>query len=485
MRSIARAKLLEERLRRFSNPLGPLLDKTEKVLSSLLAATPADEYSFGEVQRKSPYVVQLFLLKADGELEMPNPRAEGLSQSEAEFFTRTAGIFSDKELTRPREEITKSKAALPRQDLTWFPFYFRNQTHFLVSMRRPDGKLIGAELNHARFLADVIAALSQTNSYEFMDENPLVCLVGENRTVISQWGNADLLSAKSAPQAEIALPEPFSTWRLQYFESPTMALSKSALFQIIAGVVLVSLSLFLVGAYFISRQQEALREAQDRVRFVGQVSHELKTPLTNIRMYSELLAQELEPGSEKALSFIDIIVRESCRLTRLIDNVLTFNRQSRGGLRLKAREVSLEQVITETVESFKPSFADKGIELNTRFGDLGEAKIDPDGFKQIIGNLLSNIEKYAPRGAAEIQAQRNGKVITLIVSDSGPGIAPAHSKRVFEPFFRIHDSITEGVSGAGIGLSIAKSLARLHGGDLVLLESPSGASFKLTICAEE
>jgi signal transduction histidine kinase len=107
---------------------------------------------------------------------------------------------------------------------------------------------------------------------------------------------------------------------------------------------------------------------------------------------------------------------------------------------------------------------------------------DPDVIEQILCNLISNVEKYAASGGwLRIETRREDDTTVLRVMDRGPGVAPAHRERIFRPFFRISNRLTDGVSGTGIGLSIARELARLHGGDVKLVSGNRGAVFEVRL----
>jgi signal transduction histidine kinase len=108
--------------------------------------------------------------------------------------------------------------------------------------------------------------------------------------------------------------------------------------------------------------------------------------------------------------------------------------------------------------------------------------LDPEALEQMLNNLVSNVEKYAGAGGAiHISSRQDRDVSTVEVRDFGPGIAPQDRSRIFEPFYRVSSRLTDGVSGTGIGLGIARELARLHGGDLVAQEVAKGACFQITL----
>jgi len=219
------------------------------------------------------------------------------------------------------------------------------------------------------------------------------------------------------------------------------------------------------------------------------VSHELRTPLTNIRMFGEMLSAELPEDDARAQAHAHIIVEESQRLGRLIGNVLAFARESKGTLRLEPRRVSLDDVVREVLAQFQPLLAAKGVAVEATLAAPTIAELDADVVTQVLGNLLGNVEKYAANGGrVEVRTAEGPGQRRIDVHDGGPGIPPVHAERIFEPFFRLQDRPNAGVSGTGIGLGIARDLARLHGGDLVLVPAEgacAGAHFCATLRVEE
>jgi signal transduction histidine kinase len=218
------------------------------------------------------------------------------------------------------------------------------------------------------------------------------------------------------------------------------------------------------------------------VSFVNQVSHELKTPLTNIRMYAELLEGNLPDSDDKTSHYLGVIVSESQRLSRLIGNVLTFARQQRQKLNLHKTEGCVDDVVRAVLDHFRPSLESKGVKIIFTADAGGTVEFDRDALEQILGNLFSNVEKYAASGAKmEVTSRQEGDRTWIDVADAGPGIPKGQAEKVFEPFHRISNKVSDGVTGTGIGLSIARDLARRHGGDVKLLPSGRGACFRVEL----
>ena len=281
---------------------------------------------------------------------------------------------------------------------------------------------------------------------------------------------------------------PLSSWRLKYHvvEDDFVALTgRSAYFNLFASLAVVGLGLLGLAVYFYRESSRESREAATRVNFVNHVSHELKTPLTNIRMYAELLEndlQQLSPDDAAQLQQrLGVIVSESRRLSRLIGNVLVFARQQRQPVTLKCKAGRIDAAIRAVIQQFEPTMREKHVAVRFEGGADEVVEFDLDAVEQILINLISNVEKYAAAGKSlEVSSQQADDRTTIIVADRGAGVSLANRENIFEPFYRVSDRL-EKPAGAGIGLTIARRLARLHGGDVALLESNLGARFQVDL----
>ena len=248
-----------------------------------------------------------------------------------------------------------------------------------------------------------------------------------------------------------------------------------------------------VGSWLIVRSLNSeLKLARQKTDFVGNVSHELKTPLTSIRMFSELLAEGRVTDQAKQHSYLNIITAEAARLTRLINNVLDFSRMERGEKKYNFQPCDLVEVVRAAAQTFRPHLEAGGFKFDCV---LPAAPIsvrgDADALAQIIVNLLSNAEKYS-NGPASTPSPRSGtdKEITLELArresplpyaevkvlDRGLGVPRGSGEKIFEKFYRAHDSLNSGVQGSGLGLTIARQIARAHGGDVVYEPREGGGS---------
>jgi signal transduction histidine kinase len=364
------------------------------------------------------------------------------------------------------------------QQSGWDSIYLDKSLQLLRWRRLSDGGLIGMELHRADLLFDFIALLP-ADDQQLPDAR--IRLRNAQGEILYQWGGFSPADAQR-PDASLALTAPINSWQLEYFlnplSQPASSLRKLQLLVLLGGMLLF---LALLGLFIHHELRRALREASQRVNFVNQVSHELKTPLTNIRLYAELLQGDLDEDP-KARRRIDIIVNETGRLSRLIGNVLTFARDQRNKLQLRPQPMIPDEQIRQTLEPFEPSMQRLNIETRLDLNASEPITADPDAIRQILANLISNVEKYAAEGQSlEIRSHLKDNRLLIEISDAGPGIPARQRKRIFNPFVRLRSDLAEGVSGTGIGLSIARQLARLHDGDLRCLHQAKGSRFRLEI----
>ena len=328
--------------------------------------------------------------------------------------------------------------------------------------------------------------LPDTDLVEPRLANARIALVDSQGAAIYQWGHYEPVE-NEAPLATLPLSPPLGSWKLDYYapgEFVGAGIGRGVLFNVLSGLGVFAVAMIGLAVYFYRESSRDMREALQRVSFVNQVSHELKTPLTSIRMYAEMLDERLDEADEKPRKYLDVIVAESQRLSRLIGNVLTFGRRQRSALKLHRAVGDVDGVLRAVLGHFDAALRARGIEIVFSGAVSQTAEFDHDALEQIVGNLLNNVEKYAA-GAdrVEVVSMQDGDTVTVSVTDNGPGISLDEQRRIFEPFYRVSDKLTDGVAGAGIGLSIARELARLHGGDLTLEPTPEGACFRVVLNA--
>jgi signal transduction histidine kinase len=225
--------------------------------------------------------------------------------------------------------------------------------------------------------------------------------------------------------------------------------------------------------------------AERRSNFVAAVSHELKTPLTAIRMYGEMLRDGLVSSDEKRHEYYGTISDESERLSRLIDNVLEFSRLEKGNHELSMSAGQIGGLVREIAEKLRPHAEREGFALCVEVDpELPPVRFDRDALFQMVFNLVDNAMKYAKgadRHEVVIRCARDDRgSVLLSVRDYGPGVSRRMLGKVFEPFFRGEQELTRTAQGSGIGLALVKELGEAMGAAVTGANAEDGG-FRVSI----
>jgi signal transduction histidine kinase len=248
-------------------------------------------------------------------------------------------------------------------------------------------------------------------------------------------------------------------------------------------VLVVVVSMTLLGAYLFWRDvRREVALAELRSQFVSSVSHELKTPLTAIRMFAEtlLLGRSERPATHE--EYLETIVNESERLTRLLNNVLDFSKIEQGKKLYRLEPHSLGAIVRSAARTMHYPLSQQGFDLRVSVDDrLPPVASDADAMEQAILNLLSNAMKYSGQSRSiDLQARRDGDCARVSVTDRGLGIPPHEQGRIFEKFYRIGGAEREGIPGTGLGLTLVEHVARGHGGEVKVDSVPAeGSTFSI------
>jgi signal transduction histidine kinase len=242
--------------------------------------------------------------------------------------------------------------------------------------------------------------------------------------------------------------------------------------------------IILLEKLFVERESGVrLRElSQLKSYFVSSVSHDLKTPLTSIRMFAELLRTKKHLPASRVEEYLKVIEGESDRLTRLINNVLDFARVERGVKEYHFSDVSIDELVEHVLQTMEYQLSMGHFTVLRRL-EAGDSVLsaDPDAVTEASINLLSNAMKYSPeRKEIEVSTFRQNGSVAIRVRDHGIGIAAAELDHIFEPFYRTHGGKESGAGGAGLGLALVKHIVEAHGGRIEVKSSPGeGSEFTL------
>ena len=236
-----------------------------------------------------------------------------------------------------------------------------------------------------------------------------------------------------------------------------------------------------------ARLNDELQEADRRKdEFLAMLGHELRNPMAAISSALELM-QAREGDTSVAVRARAIIDRQAQQLSRLIDDLLDVARVTRGKIVLRVQPVDVREITRRAIETARPLLTGKNHALHVPDGAAAWANADPTRLEQMITNLLTNAAKYTdPGGRITIAVEREGADVVVRVSDSGIGIAPEMLARVFDPFFQVSQALERSQGGMGMGLTLVRHLAVLHGGRAeARSEVGKGSEFSLRLPALE
>jgi Na+/proline symporter/nitrogen-specific signal transduction histidine kinase len=240
---------------------------------------------------------------------------------------------------------------------------------------------------------------------------------------------------------------------------------------------------------------EELRAANERLKeldrlkddFVSTVTHELRTPLTSIRAFAEILHDNPGLDEGERARFLTIILQESERLSRLINQVLDLAKLDAGRGEWLVTDVDLDSVIAECAATTGQLFRDKDVRLELAVGEgAAPVKADRDRVVQVLINLLSNAVKFVEpgRGRVQVRLRNRGGEVLVEVADNGPGVRPEHQVLIFEKFRQVGDAMTDRPPGTGLGLPISRQIIEHLGGRLWVESEPGhGATFVFALPA--
>ncbi|MBE0674122.1 MAG: GHKL domain-containing protein [Bacteroidales bacterium] len=245
---------------------------------------------------------------------------------------------------------------------------------------------------------------------------------------------------------------------------------------------LLLLGSMLLGVVLILR--DIAREkhlARLRADFISNVTHELKTPLTSIRMYAESLILGRVKSPEGQKEYLSVMVNETDRLKRMINNILEFSKMEKGKPEYHIVRTNLASLVREAMNEMKYWFEREQFAVTTDLDEDIFAEVDTEKMKQAVGNLLSNAIKYsADLKEISVRVYRGHDHVCVEVSDRGIGIAEEELLRIFEEFYRVEQR--EGASGTGLGLTVVKEIVNAHNGKItVTSEVGKGSKFVILL----
>jgi signal transduction histidine kinase len=248
--------------------------------------------------------------------------------------------------------------------------------------------------------------------------------------------------------------------------------------------VLVILFTSIVAIFLAISIRRQIHVANIKNDLVGTVSHELKTPLSSMRLLVDTLLDSSQFEPQQTREYLQLIAKENTRLSRLIENFLTFSRLEQGKHTFEFCAVEPAALIARTVEAAGERFHESGCTLTIESaGNLPPIRGEEDGLVMALLNLLDNAYKYssAPREIS-VRANRDGDAVCFSVTDNGVGMTRVAAKRIFQKFYQVDQSLVREGHGCGLGLSIVNYIVRAHGGEATVAARPeNGSTFTLRI----
>ena len=423
----------------------------------------------------------------------PAPPAASLSQSGPDPAAEDSLMDSNKDhaakIYRRREPYpTEFEADAPREAAA----ETRDEENFQVEVAPLQSVLIGADqmfifrriminqkIYRQGFILKVRAFLDHLTQNYFIAQ-PMadyaslrLQVMDQGREIVLVQGGISTLNPKFILNRAFPSPFAFLNATLSFDEIPRSTGRNTLMIMMV-----VLAAIFLTGLFAIYKSARAIVDLSERrSQFVSSVTHELKTPLTNIRMYIEMLEQGIAKDTEREQAYFQIINSEGSRLSRLINNVLDLAKLETKQRSLNLTQGTFEEVVAEVQTVMQAKLKQEGFLLKIIQGDIRPFNYDREAMIQVLINLIENSIKFcqsALKKEITIRIYQEPKRVKIAVSDHGPGI-PRHAlKKVFDDFYRVDNALARKTRGTGIGLALVKKFIQLTGGDVTAENSPGG-----------
>ena len=368
------------------------------------------------------------------------------------------------------------EALKPKVASGWIPWFAENRLYILGWVTTKGGDLsYGIELELMTLLSRLVTDFSNV-----APDGMAFALIDGSGRILHQAGDFPIEPGKK-PDVTASLSPQLPHWQVAaYFAGSGASPDDGQGFLVLSSLLLgtFAAAIILGGSLLLWQAHRNSIDAMQKTTFVSNVSHELKTPLTSIRMYAELLSEKRIKDPEKQTHYLNVIVSESQRLTRLVNNVLDFSRLEQGRKKYHLTELELSDFLKCTIEDHRLRIQQAGLQLTEEITEHhATTQTDRDVIEQVLLNILDNAIKYASGGGELlIAAEKTNGWYEIRVKDRGPGVPTAHQEKIFEKFHRVDDSLTAKQPGTGLGLSIARRILRDLGGELAYEKRKHGGS---------
>ncbi|MBT8371918.1 MAG: HAMP domain-containing histidine kinase, partial [Deltaproteobacteria bacterium] len=386
---------------------------------------------------------------------------------------------ADAILTAPSEEADETAGF--QVEVAPLQAVFLNDAQIFIFRRI----MINQQIYRQGFVLEVNAFLGHLTQTFFVTQ-PMARFAGLRLSVVDQGREADAMEAGAVSKnpgfiLNRGFPSPFgflkATLSCDQIPRSTGRMTLTIMLIVLAVIVLVG----LFAIYQSARTIEDLSER--RSQFVASVTHELKTPLTNIRMYIEMLEQGIAKNPEREQEYFQILDSEGARLSRLINNVLELSKLEKKQRHIDLQPGDFKEVITEVKAVMAEKIKQEGFTLMVEAAPFETFKYDREVMIQVLINLIENSMKFGksrPQREIHIRTRHEDNQVRIMVADTGPGI-PRHAlKKIFNDFYRVENALTRTTRGTGIGLALVKKFVHLLGGTVTAANN-NGPGCTITI----
>ena len=448
--------------------------------------TPAGEVSFPPAHLNMDAASKAFLMRHEslinGDIPWFLPKADQPQAVQEKQRSGKYQVLKDFRNRSPRQQKAEawSSAPLPERSIRWRPWYWQEGATLLCYYQSAETKnIVGIEVEMAAVFSRLQVLLNSTN----------LEATGKIAVLRDMQGRSLLVTREPPPEAPwVEVPMgprlPFAHVGLYGGADASSFDGRTYRFIATALTLLLLLSILAASLTLGKWLRRSRQEAQQRVNFVSNVSHEFKTPLTTIRLYTDLLLEGRIQSEEKRDHYLRTMQNESERLARLVHNVLSFSRLEQGRKTSNPESLILTEELHRILEGQRERLTNAGMTLELpEPGCQCTASFDRDAFEQIALNLTDNAIKYAADGLVlRIEVTETPSTCEIRFIDRGPGIPRRQRKRIFRPFQQVDERLTRKESGTGLGLTISVQLAEDAGGSLRVDDTlGGGATFLWTL----
>ncbi len=367
------------------------------------------------------------------------------------------------------------------------PFIVKEKLNLLFWRKNPDRSIVGCLLDQdiviSRFIKILPPIYSDVRILTVLDENVKPIIKADtNKT--RDW---------KRPFVAAEISELLPRWEVVALLTEPDQISLKAQTTGLYLWILIFILLFSIiggGSMVLRSLNSEIRLAQQKTTFAANVSHELKTPLTSIRMFTEMLLDRRQPDEKKQQQYLRIMLSETERLTRLINNVLDFSSTGKRKKTYQLKEINIVELCRSILDAQQMRLEFHGFEVTfSSVADDIRTQGDEEALKQVVLNLLSNAEKYSDEiKNIVISITTKDQFVCINIKDRGIGIAHQHARLIFDEFYRVDDSLTTKKRGTGLGLTIAQRIVGQHNGQIIYMPHQGGGSvfqIQLPIIREE